>query len=165
MKRKRRADHLRRLSMLARDAGKSALANAELSSASGQVIARRMALGVSALAVPGSGDHAEFARMVPEKMEALASASVAVTRLSMKTMADNAKGSADDAASASRAMMDMAFCGSPAAALAVQSRIMNQWFLRGYGQSVAWLATGVKLQRALLRPFHLAATRNARRLG
>lgn len=164
MKRKRRTGPLRRLSKLARDAGHSALAGAELSAAAGEVIARRMALGASAFAAPATADHAEFSRMVPEKIEALASASAAVTRLSMATMATNAKSSTNDAVSASRAMMDMAFCGSPSAALAVQSRVMNQWFLRGYGQSVALLVTGLKFQQAFLSPFHRAATRNAKRL-
>lgn len=141
------------------------LAGAELSAASGQVIARRLALGASAVAAPATADLAEFARMVPEKMEALASASNAVARLSLATLATNAGPSVSGAALGARALVDAAFCRSPAALLAVQNRVMSQWLSHSCSQSAALLAMGLRFQQAILSPFHRAATRNAKRLG
>src|ERR1700712_2053561 len=51
-------------------ATRNASSSGELAMASGQIIARRVALGVAAVMNPLRADHAEFERMVPEKLEA-----------------------------------------------------------------------------------------------
>lgn len=162
MRRKRR--QLRKMNSMARSVGRSAVAATELSAAAGKVIARRVALGVSAMADPLGADHAEFGRMVPEKVDALTAASAAIARVSLATLGENARRSAGDITLASRAMMDFALSRSPAGLMAAQNRLAESWLRQGYAQSMALWATGLRFHEAALAPFHRAATRNARRL-
>jgi hypothetical protein len=161
----RRKRALQKTANIAYSAGRSAIATAELSAAAGQVIARRVALGVSAMADPIGADHAEFGRMVPEKVDALTSASTAMAKVSLAMLGENARRSADDAMRASQAMMDFALCRSPAAFMAVQNRWATSWLTQSYVQSMALWATGLRFHEAATAPYHRAATRNARRLS
>ncbi len=161
----RRKRALQKTATMAYTAGRSAIATAELSAAAGQVIARRMALGVSALADPLGADHAEFGRMVPEKVDALTSASTAMAKVSLAMVGETARRSADDAMQASRAMVDLALCRSPAAFMAIQNRLAQSWLTQSYAQSIALWATGLRFHEAAMAPYHRAATRNARRLS
>jgi hypothetical protein len=55
---------------------KSSRKAAELSVATGRVIAKRAALGVAAMVDPARADHKEFARILPEKMMAFSRAAL-----------------------------------------------------------------------------------------
>lgn len=58
---------------------RTGLRAAETLSASGDVVARRGAIIRTALATPFAADHAELARMVPEKLDAFSKAGMAMT--------------------------------------------------------------------------------------
>src|SRR3569832_1910810 len=73
MKRKlqRTARDARKLTRTLAAATASTVKTGELAVASGEVIARRVALGAATLADPASADHREFTRMIAEKVTAL----------------------------------------------------------------------------------------------
>jgi hypothetical protein len=60
----------------------NANSGSELASAAGQIIAKRVALGVAAIIDPMRADHAELGRMVPEKIEAFSAAGIILRSMS-----------------------------------------------------------------------------------
>ena len=57
-------------------ATRNASSGSKLTGAASQIVAKRAALGVTAMFDPARADHAEFGRMVPEKIRAFSSASM-----------------------------------------------------------------------------------------
>ena len=70
----------RRMQRTARAATRAALKGAALAQATGHVVAKRTALGLSAMANPAQADHAEFVRIVPEKMAAFSASAMTLMR-------------------------------------------------------------------------------------
>src|SRR3984893_12890932 len=118
--------------------------SSELAVASGEVIARRMALGAAAFADPMSADHVEFSRMIPAKMAALSAVAAATIAV--------------------RAAGEFALCRTPGEIAAAQSRFVVDWFARAVSQSLALGGLAMSAGGAMLAPVHRAATDNAKRL-
>src|SRR5512147_38118 len=68
------SEDLKRMASAAADVGATIVKSGELGLAAANVIGRRTALGFADMADPSTADHAEFARMVPEKVEAFSAA-------------------------------------------------------------------------------------------
>jgi hypothetical protein len=136
----------------------------ELALASGEVVAKRMALGAAAMVDPLNADHAEFARMVPEKAQAFADAGTAVLQRSSDIVQQMANFAVNEMSIAMKSTMDMVACRTPAALVAVQGKFLLGWLNRSLSQSAALGAFAVRSQAAVMAPVHKTATANARRL-
>src|SRR6267154_2387155 len=104
----RAARDVRKLSRTLAAARANTLKGGELAVASGEVIARRMALGATAFADPMTADHVEFSRMVPEKMAAVSAVAAIVQQRSGALVAEMARFAASEATLALRAAAELA---------------------------------------------------------
>lgn len=136
----------------------------ELAVAASRVISHRMTLGRKAMMNPAGADHAEFLRMIPEKIGAFSEAGSIWLRWSSK-IADQVAGyvlreftSADDAITAG------ATCRSPAGLIALQQRTTAAWLARAFSQSLALGALVMRSQGATMGPVLRTAAANVRRL-
>jgi hypothetical protein len=136
----------------------------ELAVASGEVIARRMALGAAAFADPMSADHVEFSRMIPEKMAALSAVAAVLQQRSTAVIAEMTRFAGSEATISLRAAGELALCRTPAEIAAAQSRFVVDWFARAVSQSLALGGLAMSAGGAMLAPVHRAAIDNAKRL-
>jgi hypothetical protein len=148
---------LKRLQKIATSASAAALNSGGLAAAAGSVIAHRLH--------PATASHAEFARMVPEKTQAMAEMSTALMSQSLEAVGKNVRSAMIEGAIASKAALALALTRSPQAAAAVQQDYLTGWFTRSISNSLALGLSAFTLQAALMLPLHRAATGNARRLG
>lgn len=166
MKTKRRTDRdVRKVTKALAVAGANLAKGAELAMVSSRVVSKRTELGVAAMADPLRAEHAELARMLPEKTKAL-SASNAVLIKGLGEMAEQVTGFLmNEMAIATRTTSQLAFCRTPAAAMGLQSRLAIEWYGRVFSQYIELVSLAVRSQGAMLTPVHRAATDNARRLN
>ena len=94
----------------------------DLAIAAGQVIAKRVALGVAAAVNPMAADHAEFARMVPEKVEAFSAASMAMLEHSGEVGSRISHFATHEVMTTARATFEMANCYDPLSMLEARAR-------------------------------------------
>ena len=148
------------------DAGTlAALKGATLAQAAGHVVAKRTALGLVAMANLAQADHAEFARIVPEKIEAFRASAIALMGYSAELAQQAARYASSEIAIASEAVVDLARCRTPAAAIGIQSQFATTWFARARSRSIAVAALAVRSYGAVTTPVHQVAIRNSRRLA
>lgn len=146
------------------DAGVNQGTVGELAVASGEVVSRRMALGAAAMVDPMNADHAEFARMVPEKAQAFAAAGAAMLQRSSDVAMQLTTFATNEMTIAVKATLAMAACRTPVALMAAQSRFVMGSVGRAVSQAVSLGAFAVRSQAAAIAPVHKAATANAKRL-
>jgi hypothetical protein len=149
------------LALAARNAGHSN----DLAVAAGQVIAKRVALGMAAAVNPMAADHAEFARMVPEKVEAFSAAGMAMFAQSEEARSTITRLASDEVMTTARATIEMATCVSPAAMLEAQGRFAQAWFDRATSNFMAMGMMMLGAQAAAMAPLKLAVAANTERLG
>lgn len=138
--------------------------SAELTVASGQVIAARLALAATPRGALPAG-QAEFARMIPEKTQAFAAAgAVAAVHLTGMAMTVT-RNAIRESEAVGAATLNLAAAPTPAAFAAAQQRFMIDWLGRSVAQLHAYGDASARLQAAMLSPIHRTATANARRLG
>jgi hypothetical protein len=117
------------------------------------------------MADPTRADQAEFARMVPEKMEAFGASAITFMRCSGELAQQAARFASSEMAIATIATADLARCRTPAAAVAIQSRFAAAWFARALSRSIAVGALAMRSYGAVMTPVHQAAIQNSRRLA
>ncbi|HEY2132120.1 MAG TPA: hypothetical protein VGH36_03960 [Acetobacteraceae bacterium] len=137
----------------------------DLAIAAGQVIARRVALGVAAAVNPMQADHAEFARMVPEKMEAFSAAGMAVIEHSEGVTSQISRFASDEVMTAAWATIEMAACADPFSMLAAQGRFIQAWFDRTAANFMTLGMMTLGVPAAALAPLQVAVAANTERLG
>lgn len=145
-------------------ASSGAAAGGELMVASGTVIALRMAMGVRALADPLTADHAELARLVPEKSEAVSAASIILLQQVGEAAHRATLFALDEFSAAADATTEITACGNPSALCTLPGNLALAAFGRVVAQSIAMGTLAMVAQQAAMSPFHLAATANAKRL-
>jgi hypothetical protein len=155
----------RRMQRTASAATRAALKGAALAQATGHVVAKRTALGLSAMANPAQADYGEFARIVPEKMAAFSVSAVTLARCSREMAEQAARFATSEIATATAAATDLSRCRTPAAALAVQGRFAAAWLFRALSQSIAVGAIAMRSYGDVMAPVHRVAVRNSRRLA
>lgn len=135
-----------------------------LAVAAGQVIAKRVALAVAAALDPLQADHAEFGRIVPEKMEAFSAAGVAALEQSNRAGWEITRLASDEVITAARATFSLAGCANPLAMAEAQSRFALAWFDRAASNffAIGLLALGV--QQAAMVPIEQTIAANTLRL-
>jgi hypothetical protein len=137
----------------------------ELALAAGQIVSKRVALGVAAALDPLAADHAEFGRMVPEKLGAFSAAGMAMLQQSGAANLRIAKMASDAAASTAHAVIDMAACRTPGALLSAQGRFAAAWLDQMASSAAAMGLLALGVQDAAMAPILETVTANAARLG
>ena len=155
----------RRIQRTARAGTLAVLKGAALAQAAGHVVAKRTALGLVAMANPAQADHAEFARIVPEKMEAFHASAIALMRGSGELAQQAARFASSEMATASEAAADLARCRTPAAAIEIQCLFATAWFARVLSRAIAVGTLAMRSYGAVTAPVHRVAIRNSRRLA
>jgi hypothetical protein len=146
-------------------AARNATCGGEIAVATGQVVARRVALGVAATFNPLQADRAEFSRMVPEKVEAFSSAGMVMLEQSGQTNRHIMRSASDEVMTTARATIEMTGCSNPAALMAAQGRFARAWFARA---AANWIALGIRTfeaQSEAMAPIRRTVVANAERLG
>ena len=136
----------------------------DLAIAAGQVIAKRVALGVAAAVNPMTADHAEFARMVPEKVEAFSSAGMAMFEHSGEFGNRIACFASDEVMTTARATIEIATCFDPLSMLEAQTRFFQAWWGRTTANMLTLGMMTLSAQAATLSPIRLAVAANTERL-
>lgn len=146
------------------EAARAARAGQELLEASGDVIARRLAIMAEAIADPARADLAELTLMGSEKLDAMTK-SARIGLNGAAVLAQTAgSAAARETATASRAFDAVMRSESPAQMLAAQGAWAAGAWTRTMEQGWAMGAALLKLQTDALQPIHAAATANAERL-
>ena len=118
----------------------------DLAIGAGQIIAKRVALGLAAAVNPMAADHAEFARMMPEKVEAFSAAGIAMFEQSELVGNQIARFASDEVMTTAQATIEMSTCFSPIAMLEAQSRFAHAWWDRATSNFMALAMMTLKAQ-------------------
>jgi hypothetical protein len=145
-------------------AGRNSSQTTELTLAAAEVVFRRMALGGFAMVNPAAADHAEFARMVPEKTRAFSDAGSILISRSAAIGQQMGRFMADEATRAAQAATAVLTTLNPVSMIAVQADAGISWAARlaVLSQVIGLLA--LDAQAAAVAPIHRAATENVERL-
>jgi hypothetical protein len=137
----------------------------DLAIAAGQIIAKRVALGVAAAFDPMAADHAEFGRMVPEKLEAFSAAGMIMLEQSNQAGWEITRLASDEAMTTARATLEIASCADPMAMAEAQSQFALAWFTRAASNFFAMGMLALGAQQATMVPFQQTLAANAKRLA
>jgi hypothetical protein len=137
----------------------------DLAIAAGEIIAKRVALGVAAAFDPMAADHAEFGRMVPEKLEAFSAAGMIMLEQSNQAGWEITRLASDEAMTTARATLAIASCASPMAMAEAQSQFALDWFTRATSNFFAMGMLALGAQQAAMVPFQQTLAANAKRLA
>jgi O-methyltransferase involved in polyketide biosynthesis len=146
-------------------ATRNANSGSDLAIAAGQVIAKRVALGVAAAFDPMRADHAEFGRMVPEKMEAFSASGMIMMQQATQAGKQITRFASDAIMTATRATLAMASSTSPAALAQTQGRFALAWFEQAASNFMAIGVLALGAQEAALVPIQQTIAANTKRLG
>ena len=95
---------------------------------SSQIVTKRVALWMMAAMDPREANHAEFARMIPEKIEAFSAAGMIVIKQVNEANQRMKRMVADEAVATAHASIAMASCSSLTALIAAQGRFVQSWY-------------------------------------
>jgi hypothetical protein len=137
----------------------------DLVMAAGQVVAKRVALGVAAAVNPMAADHAEFGRMVPEKMEAMSAAGMIMLAQSTDASFEITRRASDEVMQAAAATIEMAGCTDPMAVVEAQSKFAIAWFDRAAANAIAMGMLALRAHDAAMEPIRDTVAANTERLG
>jgi hypothetical protein len=146
-------------------ATQNARCGGEIAVATGQVIGKRVALGMAAGFNPRPADRAEFSRMVPEKVEAFSSAGMVMLKQSGQAGRQMLRHASDEVMTTARAAIEMTACSNPAALMEAQGRFARAWFGRAASRWVAMGLGAIEAQSAAMAPIRQTVVANAERLG
>jgi O-methyltransferase involved in polyketide biosynthesis len=146
-------------------ATQNAVHGVDVARATGQVIAKRVALGMAAAFDPLQADHVEFKRIIPEKVEAFSTAGMAMLTQSRQAGQQMIRLASDEVMTTARATIDMTGCSSPATLVEAQSRFARAWFSRAASSFIALGGLALASQAATMAPIRRTVVANAERLG
>ncbi|MDB5372219.1 MAG: hypothetical protein JWP04_861 [Belnapia sp.] len=145
-------------------AGRNSSQTSELAMAAAEVVMRRMTLGGIAMVNPATADHAEFAKMVPEKAKAFADAGAALATQSVRVGEAMTRFMVEESAILAKAAGSVLASGHPGGMILAQAQATMAWFERMATQANAMCLLALEAQGATLAPIHRAATDNVTRL-
>ncbi len=146
-------------------ATRNASQSTDIARAASQVVAQRMALAMAAAFDPWRADHGEFARMVPEKMQAFSAASQVALRQSDLAGRQMRRIRSNETAIANRAVADMIGCAGPACLAETQFRFASAWFERATATCIAMGMLALSGQAATMAPIYNTVVANANRMA
>ena len=146
-------------------AARNADAGNDIAVAAGQIIAKRIALGMAAALDPMAADHAEFGRMMPEKMEAFSAAGRIMLEQSNQVGWELSRLASDEVMTTARATLAMAVCADPVTMAEAQGQFALAWFNRAATNFFAMGILALGVQQAAMMPIQQTVAANAERLG
>jgi hypothetical protein len=114
---------------------------------------------------PLRADHAEFERMVPEKVEAFSVAGMIMLEQSGQANRQMTRLASDAAMATARATIAMTGCSSPVTLVQAQGRFTLEWFNRAVSDFIAMGMLALGAQEAAMLPIQQTVFANAERLG
>ena len=145
-------------------AGHNSSQTAELTLAAAEVVFRRMTLGGFALVNPAAADHAEFARMVPEKTQAFSDAGSILISRSAQIGQEMGQFIADEMTLTAQTATAVLTSLNPVSMIAVQADAGISWASRLATLARVMGLLALEAQVAAMAPIHRAATDNVERL-
>ncbi len=136
----------------------------DLAIAAGQIVAQRMVLGLQGALNPLAADHDEFARMVPEKLEAFSAAGRIMLERSNHNAQNLLRLASEEVMANARATIGMVGC-KPESFLAAQSELGRAWFDRAASNFVTIGMLMLNTQEAVMAPIRQTVAVNAERLA
>ncbi len=130
-----------------------------------KVIGKRVELGMAAAFNPLGADRAEFAQIIPEKVEAFTSASAIMLKHSSHASRMLTRLASEEMTTAFRAMTALVTCSGPAALAEAQGNIARAWFERAASSFLGLGMLALDAQDAALAPIRQTVVANAERLG
>jgi glutamate synthase domain-containing protein 2 len=137
----------------------------EIARASQHVISKRVALGIQAALRPHRADHVEFARIVPEKVEAFSAAGKVMMQKSDEANRKILEDVSFEVATAASAALSMGRCSSPADLAVAQGRYAYGWMGRAASRFVSMGMFAMSAQAAALAPIRQTVVENSERLA
>jgi O-methyltransferase involved in polyketide biosynthesis len=137
----------------------------DIAKATTKIIAKRVALGLAAVLDPMHADHVEFARMVPEKVEAFSAAGMVMLNQSSEASRKMMRLASEEVMTTACATMEMTGCSSPAAWAEAQSRFARAWLSRATLSFNTMGILALTAQAAAMAPIRQTVVANAERLG
>ena len=137
----------------------------DIARASRHVITKRVALGIEAALLPHRADHGEFARMVPEKVEAFSAAGKAILQKSGEANRKIIQQASMEVMTAASAALSMSRCANPADLAAAQGRFASGWMHRATSRFMAMGVFAMNTQAAAMAPIRQTVVDNSARLA
>jgi hypothetical protein len=137
----------------------------DIARASQQVIRKRVVLGLQAALHPHRADHAEFARIIPEKVEAFSAAGQVMMQKSGEANRQIMEHVSSEVLTVARAAVSMSRCASPADLALSQGRFASAWMARATSHVIAMGAFAMSAQAAALAPIRRTVVENSERLA
>jgi hypothetical protein len=137
----------------------------DVATATHQVVAKRVALGMAAALDPLSADHGEFAQIIPEKLEAFSSASMIMIERVNQASHQLARLASDELAAVARAAIAMAGHSSPTDLADAQCGFALAWFNRAASSFFSMGMLALDAQDAAMAPIRHTVEANAERLN
>jgi hypothetical protein len=137
----------------------------DLAMAAGQIIAKRVAMGVAAAFDPMQADHAEFSRMVPEKMEAFSAATRIMLEQSSQAGWEITRIASDEVMTTATATLSIAASVNPMAMAAAQGQFTLAWLTRVTSNFFAMGMLAIGAHEAAMVPFQRTIAANRERLA
>jgi hypothetical protein len=146
-------------------ASQNAIRSSDIARAATQVIAKRVALGMAGTADPLRADHIEFARMVPEKVDAFSAAGMVMLKQSGQVGRQIIRLASDEVMTAVHATMEMTGCSSPASIADLQGKFARAWFDRMTSSFIKMGTMVLSAQAAAMIPIQETVFANVDRLS
>jgi hypothetical protein len=137
----------------------------DIARASRHVIGKRVALGVQAALRPHRADHAEFARIIPEKVEAFSAAGKVMMEKSGEANRRIIEDVSAEVMTAASAVVSMSQCSNPIDLAAAQGRFAYGWLGRATSRFIAMSEFAMGAQAAALAPIRQTVVENSERLA
>jgi hypothetical protein len=137
----------------------------DIAKATTKVIAKRVALGLAAVLDPVHADHVEFARMVPEKVQAFSAAGIVMLNQSREASRQMVRLASEEVMTTTCATIEMTGCRSPAAWAEAQSRFTRAWLSRATSSINTMGMLVLTAQAAAMVPIRQTVAANAERLA
>jgi O-methyltransferase involved in polyketide biosynthesis len=146
-------------------ASQNASRSGDIARAATQVIAKRVALGMVGTADPLRADHIEFARMVPEKVEAFAAAGMVMLKQSGQVGRQIMRLASDEVMTTVHATMEMTGCSCPASFAELQAKFARAWLDRMTSSFIMMGTMVLSAQAAAMMPIQETVFANVDRLS
>ncbi len=146
-------------------ATRSAGSGSDLAVAAGQIIARRVALGLTAAFDPLGADHTELGRMMPEKVEAFSAAGMIMLEQTNQAGWEMTRLASDEVMTGALATFAMATCATPMAMAEAQGQYALNWLNRAASNFFALGMLAFGAHEAAMAPIRTTVAANTARLA
>jgi hypothetical protein len=114
---------------------------------------------------PHRADHAEFARIIPEKVEAFSAAGKVMMEKSSEANRQIIEGMSLEVMTAARAVAAMSRCANPADLAMAQGTFASAWMGRATSRFIEMGMFAMSAQAAALAPIRRTVVENSERLA